>query len=149
MCSHPAHSWGPNTKASRAWRPKPQQLDQRATTWLPVPWMYLWCSNTLSLSRNTPTTFTDYLQKHFIFHQKHHSRPSVSVCVRPSWSYVLLSLWKKKKKNPFQGLFPKVLLRFLFRGYERKPWQAAVFHEVSKQGIPSGVWDLWEHWLIK
>lgn len=110
MCSHPAHSWGPNTKASRAWRPKPQQLDQRATTWLPVPWMYLWCSNTLSSSRNTPTTFTDYLQKHFIFHQKHHSRPSASVCVRPSWSYVLLSLWKKKKKIPFRVYFQKYSL---------------------------------------
>lgn len=58
-----------------------QRLDQRAATRLPVPWMYLRCGKTLSSSRNTPTTSTRYLQKHFMLHQKHQS---ISVCVRPS-----------------------------------------------------------------
>lgn len=58
-----------------------QRLDQRAVTRLPVPWMYLRCGETLSLSCNTPTTSTRYLQKHFMLRQKHQS---ISVCVRPS-----------------------------------------------------------------
>lgn len=50
-----------------------------------------------------------------------------------------LCVSRTRKKNLYQGLFPNVFLRFLFRGYERKPWQAAVFHEVSERGIPSRV----------
>lgn len=113
------------------------ELDQSAATGLSVPWIYLSCSKTLSSWCDTPTAFTRYLLKHCIPDLKHQSE---SMCVLPSKSYGLLSQWKKK--NPYQGLFPNVLRRFLFRGYERKPWQAVLFHEVSQQGIPSREWDL-------
>lgn len=66
------------------------------------------------------------------------STVAVSVCVQ------VICFAFTVKKTHYQRLFPNVLLRFLFRVYERKPWQATVFHEVSKQGIPSRVWDLWE-----
>lgn len=65
-------------------RPEDQsdkRLDQRAATLLPVSWMYLRCSKALSSSRNTPTTFADYLQQQFILHQKHHSK---TICVWPT-----------------------------------------------------------------
>lgn len=134
MCFHPAHSWGPNTSV--------QTKATRRQMW------------ELRLGCQCPK-YTCLVVKSFHYHaiQPQHplsaksplstieSTVAVSVCVQTSKSYVLLSLWKK---NPYQRLFPNVLLRFLFRGYERKPWQATVFHEVSKQGIPSRVWDLWE-----
>lgn len=120
-----------------------QALDVRAVTRLPVPQIYLSRSKTLSSSScHTAAAFT-MCRSPFIPNRKHWS-VSVSNCPNPMFCFHCEKKQKKGKKNPYQCLFPNVLLRFLFRGYERKPWQATVFHEVSKQGIPSRVWDLWE-----
>lgn len=134
MCFHPAHSWGPNTsvqtKATRRqmWELRLGCQCPKYTCLVVKPFHYHAIQPQHLLSAKSPLSTIE-------------STVAVSVCVQTSKSYVLLSLWKK---NPYQRLFPNVLLRFLFRGYERKPWQATVFHEVSKQGIPSRVWDLWE-----
>lgn len=134
MCFHPAHSWGPNTsvqtKATRRqmWELRLGFQYPKYTCLVVKPFHYHAIQPQHPLSAKSPLSTIE-------------STVAVSVCVQTSKSYVLLSLWKK---NPYQRLFPNVLLRFLFRGYERKPWQATVFHEVSKQGIPSRVWDLWE-----
>lgn len=134
MCFHPAHSWGPNTsvqtKATRRqmWELRLGCECPKYTCLVVKPFHYHAIQPQHPLSAKSPLSTIE-------------STVAVSVCVQTSKSYVLLSLWKK---NPYQRLFPNVLLRFLFRGYERKPWQATVFHEVSKQGIPSRVWDLWE-----
>lgn len=134
MCFHPAHSWGPNTsvqtKATRRqmWELRLGCQCPKYTCLVVKPFHYHAIQPQHPLSAKSPLSTIE-------------STVAVSVCVQTSKSYVLLSLWKK---NPYQRLFPNVLLRFLFRGYERKPWQATVFHEVSKQGIPSRVWDLWE-----
>lgn len=134
MCFHPAHSWGPNTsvqtKATRRqmWELRLGCQCPKYTCLVVKPFHYHAIQPQHPLSAKSPLSTIE-------------STVAVSVCVQTSKSYVLLSLWKKK---PYQRLFPNVLLRFLFRGYERKPWQATVFHEVSKQGIPSRVWDLWE-----
>lgn len=134
MCFHPAHSWGPNTsvqtKATRhqMWELRLGCECPKYTCLVVKPFHYHAIQPQHPLSAKSPLSTIE-------------STVAVSVCVQTSKSYVLLSLWKK---NPYQRLFPNVLLRFLFRGYERKPWQATVFHEVSKQGIPSRVWDLWE-----
>lgn len=134
MCFHPAHSWGPNTsvqtKATRRqmWELRLGCQCPKYTCLVVKPFHYHAIQPQHPLSAKSPLSTIE-------------STVAVSVCVQTSKSYVLLSLWKK---NPYQHLFPNVLLRFLFRGYERKPWQATVFHEVSKQGIPSRVWDLWE-----
>lgn len=134
MCFHPAHSWGPNTsvqtKATRhqMWELRLSCQCPKYTCLVVKPFHYHAIQPQHPLSAKSPLSTIE-------------STVAVSVCVQTSKSYVLLSLWKK---NPYQRLFPNVLLRFLFRGYERKPWQATVFHEVSKQGIPSRVWDLWE-----
>lgn len=134
MCFHPAHSWGPNTsvqtKATRCqmWELRLGCQCPKYTCLVVKPFHYHAIQPQHPLSAKSPLSTIE-------------STVAVSVCVQTSKSYVLLSLWKK---NPYQRLFPNVLLRFLFRGYERKPWQATVFHEVSKQGIPSRVWDLWE-----
>lgn len=134
MCFHPAHSWGPNTsvqtKATRhqMWELRLGCQCPKYTCLVVKPFHYHAIQPQHPLSAKSPLSTIE-------------STVAVSVCVQTSKSYVLLSLWKK---NPYQRLFPNVLLRFLFRGYERKPWQATVFHEVSKQGIPSRVWDLWE-----
>lgn len=134
MCFHPAHSWGPNTsvqtKATRRqmWELRLGCQCPKYTCLVVKPFHYHAIQPQHPLSAKSPLSTIE-------------STVAVSVCVQTSKSYVLLSLWKKP---PYQRLFPNVLLRFLFRGYERKPWQATVFHEVSKQGIPSRVWDLWE-----
>lgn len=134
MCFHPAHSWGPNTsvqtKATRRqmWELRLGCQCPKYTCLVVKPFHYHAIQPQHPLSAKSPLSTIE-------------STVAVSVCVQTSKSYVLLSLWKK---TPYQRLFPNVLLRFLFRGYERKPWQATVFHEVSKQGIPSRVWDLWE-----
>lgn len=134
MCFHPAHSWGPNTsvqtKATRhqMWELRLGCQCPKYTCLVVKPFHYHAIQPQHPLSAKSPLSTIE-------------STVAVSVCVQTSKSYVLLSLWKK---TPYQRLFPNVLLRFLFRGYERKPWQATVFHEVSKQGIPSRVWDLWE-----
>lgn len=134
MCFHPAHSWGPNTsvqtKATRRqmWELRLGCQYPKYTCLVVKPFHYHAIQPQHPLSAKSPLSTIE-------------STVAVSVCVQTSKSCVLLSLWKK---NPYQRLFPNVLLRFLFRGYERKPWQATVFHEVSKQGIPSRVWDLWE-----
>lgn len=134
MCFHPAHSWGPNTsvqtKATRRqmWELRLGCQCPKYTCLVVKPFHYHAIQPQHPLSAKSPLSTIE-------------STVAVSVCVQTSKSYVLLSLWKKK---PYQRLFPNVLLRFLFRGYERKPWQATVFHEVSKQGIPSRMWDLWE-----
>lgn len=137
MCFHPARSWGPNTEASQAWRPQQPKVRSESCQ----------CPECTCVIVNSHQHAIHPQQSHVIYISTPSSKAPIWVCVCPTiLSYVLLLLWKK---NPYQGLFPKVLLRFLFRGYERKPWQAVVFHEVSKQGIPTGVWDLWEGWLIK
>lgn len=72
-------------------------------------------------SCNTPSTFTEYVLKHFILHQKRYS----TTCLQLNFSlFCFASAVKEKIKTLYQGLYPK-LLRFLFRGYEREPWQTA------------------------
>lgn len=109
-----------------------QASDVRAATRLPVPQIYLSRSKTLSLSCHTAAA-SAICQIAFVHNRKHCG----CVCVCPNIQVICFAF--TVKKNPYQCLFPNVLLRFLFRGYERKPWQATVFHEVSKQGIPSRV----------
>lgn len=103
MCSHPAHSWDPNTAASQAFQPKQPGVRSQS-----------------------------------------HDVPAAA-CSDQSMFYFLCG--KKRKRNTIRDYFQTH--NFLFRGYERKPWQATVFHEISKQGIPRRVWDLWKSWLIK
>lgn len=56
---------------------------------------HLWCSKTLLSSCNTPTTFTDYVQKHFILHQKHYS----TICLQLNIPLLCFASAVKEKKN--------------------------------------------------
>lgn len=96
MCSYSSHSWGPNTKTSQAWSPKWQEgKSESCESAAFAPLKHLWCSKTLLSSCNTPTTFTDYVQKHFILHQKHYS----TICLQLNIPLLCFASAVKEKKN--------------------------------------------------
>lgn len=146
MCSYSWHSWDPNTKTPQAWSPtwqegKSESCECAASALL----KHLWCSKTLLSSGNTPTTFTDDVQKHFT-HQKHDS----TICLELDIPLLCFASAVKEEKKNFSIMvyIQKHSLGSFLGDMKGNLGRHIFFHEVSLQGILGRMSAPREHRLI-